>query len=204
MAAGEVDLLARPETPGAHHQKSAQPDQDQPQNRNPPRFDRICRRKSEPWPPASPPPPESACLQNTSGPAVPDCAAAASWLMLKRASREAPPIRKRKRNESTRLHQVLMQLRVDRVRQKMKTPDISQQAGRDAKCDHVRQRIQFLAEIARRIRHAAQCAHRARQMGSRKEWQWRPSPGAYAHRRFRRWPQWSAVIEKYPAAIFPR
>ena len=38
MAPAEIDLLARPEAPRAHHQKSAETDEQQPRNRNPPRL----------------------------------------------------------------------------------------------------------------------------------------------------------------------
>ena len=41
MPAGEVDLLARPEAPGADHQEAGQSDQDQPEDGDPPRLDRI-------------------------------------------------------------------------------------------------------------------------------------------------------------------
>ena len=51
------------------------------------------------------------------------------------------------------LHQVLTQLRIDRVREKIKAPHIRKQAGRNAKRNHVRQRIELSAEIARRICH---------------------------------------------------
>src|SRR6266702_933713 len=59
-----------------------------------------------------------------------------------------------KANKRARMHQVLAQLVIDALRQKMKAPDISQQAGSYAKRDHIRQRIQLLAKLARGIGHA--------------------------------------------------
>jgi hypothetical protein len=55
---------------------------------------------------------------------------------------------KQKTDEGAGLLQVLVQLRIDGIGQKMKSPDERQQAGRHAKGDGVGQRIQLLAELA--------------------------------------------------------
>ena len=73
--------------------------------------------------------------------------------MLKRASRDAPAIRNRKQMNAARLQQVLAQLIVDREGQKMESPDIGEQAGRNAEGDDVGQRIELFAELAGRVGH---------------------------------------------------
>ncbi len=52
------------------------------------------------------------------------------------------------------MQQILPKLVIDRFGKEVETPDVRQQAGRDAKGDHVRQRIQLFSEVAGRVGHA--------------------------------------------------
>src|ERR1035438_5411761 len=62
--------------------------------------------------------------------------------------------KKQEADEGSGVKQILMHLRIDRFRQKVKAPDQRQQAGRNAESDRVGQRIQFLAKVAARVREA--------------------------------------------------
>ena len=64
----------------------------------------------------------------------------------------------KKADEGAGLHQVLTQLRVDRIGQEMEAPDKGQQAGRHAKGDHVGERVEFPAEVAGGVGHAGDAA----------------------------------------------
>ncbi len=165
MAAGEVDLLARPESPGAHHQEAAQPHQDQPGNGDPPLLDRIAvkemhgggqqarrRRNRHAHKIFASRPSRIARLR-----VVADVEA--------RQPRD-PADEKQETDEGAGVEQVLMQLRIDGIGQKMESPDERQQAGRHAKGDGVGQRIQLLAKLAARYWSCGRCGRRAR----RREW----------------------------------
>ena len=65
-----------------------------------------------------------------------------------------PAEKEQKTDKGSGLQQVHVQLRIQRVGQKVKSPDEGQQAGRHAEGDHVGQRIQLPAEIAGGVGHA--------------------------------------------------
>src|ERR1700735_2821018 len=75
------------------------------------------------------------------------------WANIESPPPRCPANQKEKADEPARLRQVLVQLHVDRIRQERKTPDVREKAGRDPESDHIRERIQFLAKIARGVGH---------------------------------------------------
>src|SRR5580658_7101336 len=153
MTLAEVDLFTRPEAPGAHHQESAQTDENQPQHADPLRLYRIRaekmhRRRQH----------ARRCGNRHPYKILP---VRSSWIprlrivadIESRQPRRAAN-QKEKTDEAAGLHQMLVQFRIERVGQKIKSPDVRQQARRNAKRNHVGQRIQLLAKIARRVGHA--------------------------------------------------
>jgi hypothetical protein len=73
-------------------------------------------------------------------------------LMLNRASRLAP--QKQKTDQDSGVHHVVAKLRIDRYREHAEPPDVRQQAGRDAKRNHIGQRVEFLAKVTGGVGHA--------------------------------------------------
>jgi len=65
-----------------------------------------------------------------------------------------PAEKKQETDKGSGLQQMHVQLRIQRVGQKVKSPDEGQQAGRHAESDDVGQRVQFPAEIAGGVGHA--------------------------------------------------
>ena len=152
MTAAKIDLFARPEPPRAHHQESGEPDQDQPRYRDPPSLNRNSIEKMH----------CSGQQARGSGNwhshkilAIRPARISRLWIVADIESRQprCTADQKQKADEWAGLNQVLAQLRIDRVRQKIKAPHIRKQAGSHAKRNHIRQRIELPAEIARRIGH---------------------------------------------------
>ena len=69
-----------------------------------------------------------------------------------------PADEKEETDEGPGVEQVLVQLRIHGIGQKMESPDERQQAGRHAEGDGVGQRIQLLAEVAAGVGHARDAA----------------------------------------------
>jgi len=157
MAAREIDLFGRPESPGAHHQEATQAHQNEPRNGNPPlrdwnpvkemhsRSQQTCgggnRHTDKVFPP------RSSRIARLG--IVADIEA--------RQPRDSTD-QEEKTDESSSLLHVQTQLGIDGVGKEMKSPDESQQTGRHAKGDGVSQRIQFLAKLATGIGHPRDAA----------------------------------------------
>src|SRR5258708_1841009 len=60
---------------------------------------------------------------------------------------------KNKADEDPDMYQLAAQLRMLQLRQHAEPPEVSQQTRRHAKRNHIRERVQLLAEVARRVRH---------------------------------------------------
>src|SRR6266851_586938 len=61
--------------------------------------------------------------------------------------------KKNKADEDPDMHQLPTQLRMLQLRQHAEPPNVRQQTRRNSERNHVRQRVQLLAEVARRVRH---------------------------------------------------
>ena len=152
MPIEEIDLLAAPEAPGAHHQETDQRDQRHPHNGQPPVEDRIAveemhdggkharRRRNRHADKIL-----SARTARILGTGL--------WLILKRASRPAPHIRKRKQINAPNCTTAAKQSDIASG-QHAEAPGKSQDARCNAESDDVGQRIQFLAKLAGSVRHA--------------------------------------------------
>src|ERR1035437_9081043 len=157
MATGKADLLARPEPPGTDHKEAAGADENQPDHCDPPRLYRIaaaemhcCGQKA------------GRCWNGHPNKVLTAGSARIARLRVvadieSRQSRSSPA-KKKKADESARVYQILMELRVDGVGQKTKSPDVCQQAGSHTERDDIGQRIQFLSKLAGGVGHACDAA----------------------------------------------
>ena len=125
MAAGEVDFLARPEPPGADHQEAADAHEHQPDDGDPPGLDSDSRCRSAPMAASRPAAAGIGMPTKYLRPGRPGLRGCASWLMLKRASRETPPMRNRKQMKAPACSRFWRSCGIDRFGQKVESPDVA-------------------------------------------------------------------------------
>ena len=154
----EINVLEAVEAPGADHQIADHDDHHEPAHRGPPGSRSALRQRSARPRQSRPHRPESACPQNTSSQDVPDSKAADCLVMLKRARRLAPAIRKAKQAIDPSCVIFRCRSGAMRRRQQMEAPHPGQQRRSNAEGDDVGQRIEFPAEIAVGVGHARDAA----------------------------------------------
>ncbi len=160
LAARKVEILAAVKPPGGDHEEAEKGDERRPRSapatmsrsaalrRSGPRRQRCRQRRG--W----------ACRRSICVPVGPGSWARGLWLMLKRARRLAPEMRKRKADDRADVADLLMQAgwRWRRPGELREAPEISEQRGSDAESDDVGERVEFAAELAFGVGHARDAA----------------------------------------------
>ena len=135
---GEINLLGRPEAPGADHEIAAKPDQDQPRNGDPPLFDGIAVEEMDCGGEQA-----GGCGNGHADKVLAIGPAGVARLCVVADVEERQPRssaeKKEKTDEGSGLQQMHVQLRIHGVGQKVKSPDEGQQAGRHAEGNDVSQ-----------------------------------------------------------------
>lgn len=157
MPVGEIDLLAAPKSPGAHHQKAKQGNQQHPRNGQPPVEDGLSVEQVN-YGSDNP-------GRRRYGHAHEIFAVRLAGILGQRivadvesrqASRSAQ--QKQETKKRAKFNQFLAKRWIHRDGQHGESPGKRQDAGGDAEGDDVRERIQFFTELAGGVRHASDTA----------------------------------------------
>src|ERR1700733_2212534 len=152
MAFAQSNLFRTPETPVAHHQKAGDEQQAQPHQRNPWIVDRrtplVVNHRADHTRARRYRHPHKIFLTRSSG---------IARLRVDADIKPCQPTRsadqKDEADEHPNMYDLFPKLWVLHQRQHSEPPDIRQQTRRHAKRNHIRQRVQFPAKIARRVGH---------------------------------------------------